>query len=163
MNLGKGGYETRDIPAISTWDDPNKAVNLRKTFQLELFGLALKQALGKDIESARRNYVTVPREDHQDLVLDIMEDRYKYIRTATGTRKVEKSSEEWKPERFLDGKYDSMELQKTMSFGAGKRVCAGAFLAMTISCTLLQIDTRVRMEPKRRRRRKCCNNGSYYS
>ncbi|XP_006354942.1 ent-kaurene oxidase, chloroplastic-like [Solanum tuberosum] len=45
--------------------------------------------------------------------------------------------EEWKPERFLNGKYDPMELQKTMAFGAGKRVCAGAQQAMTISCTAI--------------------------
>ncbi|XP_060199528.1 ent-kaurene oxidase isoform X2 [Lycium barbarum] len=52
-------------------------------------------------------------------------------------KKVWESPEEWKPERFLDGKYDPMELQKTMAFGAGKRVCAGAFQAMTISCTTI--------------------------
>ncbi|KAL6526176.1 hypothetical protein OROMI_029816 [Orobanche minor] len=46
------------------------------------------------------------------------------------------SPEEWKPERFLSvsGKNDTMELHKTMAFGGGKRACAGALQAMTISC-----------------------------
>ncbi|KAM3341955.1 ent-kaurene oxidase [Capsicum galapagoense] len=52
-------------------------------------------------------------------------------------KKVWESPDEWKPERFLEGKYDPMELQKTMAFGAGKRVCAGALQAMTISCTAI--------------------------
>ncbi|KAH9617472.1 hypothetical protein KSS87_019512 [Heliosperma pusillum] len=43
--------------------------------------------------------------------------------------------DEWIPERFLDGKYDPHDLYKTMAFGAGKRVCAGALQAMLISCT----------------------------
>ncbi|KAF3446236.1 hypothetical protein FNV43_RR11415 [Rhamnella rubrinervis] len=43
--------------------------------------------------------------------------------------------EEWKPERFLDGKYDPMDLYKTMAFGSGKRVCAGSLQAMLIACT----------------------------
>ncbi|WCJ35348.1 GA requiring 3 [Euphorbia peplus] len=43
--------------------------------------------------------------------------------------------EEWNPERFLDGKYDPMDMHKTMSFGAGKRACAGALQAMLIGCT----------------------------
>nr|XP_016440820.1 PREDICTED: ent-kaurene oxidase, chloroplastic-like [Nicotiana tabacum] len=51
--------------------------------------------------------------------------------------RVWESPEEWKPERFLDGKYDPMELQKTMAFGGGKRVCAGALQAMTITCTTI--------------------------
>ncbi|CAA7036468.1 unnamed protein product [Microthlaspi erraticum] len=34
--------------------------------------------------------------------------------------------EEWWPERFLDDRYESSDLHKTMAFGAGKRVCAGA-------------------------------------
>lgn len=41
--------------------------------------------------------------------------------------------EEWKPERFLDGKYDPMDLHKTMAFGAGKRSCAGALQASLIA------------------------------
>ncbi|KAG6591351.1 Ent-kaurene oxidase, chloroplastic, partial [Cucurbita argyrosperma subsp. sororia] len=45
------------------------------------------------------------------------------------------SPEEWKPERFLDEKYDPMDLHKTMAFGGGKRVCAGALKAMLIACT----------------------------
>lgn len=43
--------------------------------------------------------------------------------------------EEWKPERFLDNKYDPMDLYKTMAFGSGKRVCAGSLQAMLIACT----------------------------
>uniref|UniRef100_A0A2N9IXN9 ent-kaurene monooxygenase n=1 Tax=Fagus sylvatica TaxID=28930 RepID=A0A2N9IXN9_FAGSY len=43
--------------------------------------------------------------------------------------------EEWKPERFLDKKYDPMDLFKTMSFGSGKRVCAGSLQAYLIACT----------------------------
>ncbi|OVA10524.1 Lipase [Macleaya cordata] len=45
--------------------------------------------------------------------------------------------EEWKPERFLDSKYDPMDLHKTMAFGGGKRICAGSLQAMTISCTAI--------------------------
>ncbi|KAL1212689.1 Ent-kaurene oxidase [Cardamine amara subsp. amara] len=38
--------------------------------------------------------------------------------------------EEWWPERFMeDGKYELSDLHKTMAFGAGKRVCAGALQA----------------------------------
>lgn len=44
------------------------------------------------------------------------------------------SPEEWKPERFVGGKEATTELHKTMAFGGGKRVCAGALQAMTISC-----------------------------
>lgn len=43
--------------------------------------------------------------------------------------------DEWIPERFLDNKYEPHDLYKTMAFGAGKRVCAGALQAMLISCT----------------------------
>lgn len=42
--------------------------------------------------------------------------------------------EDWKPERFLDSKYDQLDLHKTMAFGGGKRVCAGSLQAMLISC-----------------------------
>ncbi|RDX67266.1 Ent-kaurene oxidase, chloroplastic, partial [Mucuna pruriens] len=44
---------------------------------------------------------------------------------------------EWMPERFLDEKYDPMDLYKTMSFGAGKRMCAGSLQAMLIACTAI--------------------------
>lgn len=47
------------------------------------------------------------------------------------------SPEEWKPERFLDEKHDPMDLYKTMTFGAGKRVCAGSLQAMLIVCTTI--------------------------
>lgn len=43
--------------------------------------------------------------------------------------------EQWKPERFLDKKYDPMDMYKTMSFGSGKRVCAGSLQASLIACT----------------------------
>ncbi|KAM7280600.1 hypothetical protein ACFE04_007734 [Oxalis oulophora] len=47
------------------------------------------------------------------------------------------SPEEWKPERFLDEKYDVSDLYKTMAFGAGKRVCAGSLQASLIACTTI--------------------------
>ncbi|GAV80346.1 p450 domain-containing protein [Cephalotus follicularis] len=47
------------------------------------------------------------------------------------------SPEEWRPERFLDDKYDPLELHKTMAFGAGKRACAGYLQAMSIACTAI--------------------------
>ncbi|OMO87678.1 Cytochrome P450 [Corchorus capsularis] len=45
--------------------------------------------------------------------------------------------EEWKPERFLDEKYDPLDLHKTMAFGAGKRACAGSLQAMLIACAAI--------------------------
>ncbi|KAK6946662.1 Cytochrome P450 [Dillenia turbinata] len=42
--------------------------------------------------------------------------------------------DQWLPERFLDKKYDPMDLHKTMAFGGGKRVCAGALQASFIGC-----------------------------
>ncbi|MCL7022532.1 hypothetical protein MKW94_022637 [Papaver nudicaule] len=47
------------------------------------------------------------------------------------------SAEKWKPERFLDSKYDSMDLYKTMSFGGGKRVCPGALQGLSVTCTAI--------------------------
>ncbi|XP_027344837.1 ent-kaurene oxidase, chloroplastic-like, partial [Abrus precatorius] len=44
---------------------------------------------------------------------------------------------QWIPERFLDEKYDPMDLYKTMAFGAGKRVCAGSLQAMLLACTAI--------------------------
>jgi ent-kaurene oxidase len=52
-------------------------------------------------------------------------------------KKQWENPEEWKPERFVDEKYDPMDLHKTMSFGAGKRVCAGSLQAMLIACTTI--------------------------
>lgn len=52
-------------------------------------------------------------------------------------KKERKNPEVWKPERFLDKKYDPMDLYKTMAFGAGKRVCAGSLQAMLIACTAI--------------------------
>lgn len=52
-------------------------------------------------------------------------------------KNVWENPEEWMPERFVSAGRDDngcMELHKTMSFGLGKRVCAGAQQAMTISC-----------------------------
>lgn len=42
--------------------------------------------------------------------------------------------EEWKPERFLDGRFEAADLYKSMAFGAGRRACAGSLQAMNISC-----------------------------
>jgi ent-kaurene oxidase len=42
--------------------------------------------------------------------------------------------EEWKPERFLDGRFEAADMYKTMAFGAGRRSCAGSLQAMNISC-----------------------------
>lgn len=50
-------------------------------------------------------------------------------------KKQWENPEQWNPERFLDEKYDPMDLYKTMAFGAGKRVCAGAFQAMLMACS----------------------------
>jgi ent-kaurene oxidase len=50
-------------------------------------------------------------------------------------KKQWENPEEWKPERFLDEKYDSADLQKTMAFGAGRRACAGSLQASLIACT----------------------------
>ncbi|KAJ7966671.1 Cytochrome P450 [Quillaja saponaria] len=52
-------------------------------------------------------------------------------------KKQWENPEEWKPERFLDKKYDPVDLYKTMAFGAGKRVCAGSLQAMLIACTAI--------------------------
>ncbi|XP_073316717.1 ent-kaurene oxidase-like [Primulina huaijiensis] len=51
--------------------------------------------------------------------------------------KVWENPEKWIPERFITGKNDTMELHKTMAFGGGKRVCAGALQAMLISCVAI--------------------------
>ncbi|KAM0879730.1 hypothetical protein ACQ4PT_034031 [Festuca glaucescens] len=45
--------------------------------------------------------------------------------------------EVWRPERFLDGSFDDADMFKTMAFGGGRRVCAGALQASTISCTAI--------------------------
>lgn len=44
---------------------------------------------------------------------------------------------EWKPERFMDSKYEQMDSYKTMAFGAGKRICAGSLQASSIACTAI--------------------------
>ncbi|KAJ7958099.1 Cytochrome P450 [Quillaja saponaria] len=43
-----------------------------------------------------------------------------------GSENKWENPQEWKPERFLDDKYNTADLYKTMAFGGGKRVCAGA-------------------------------------
>ncbi|WOH05971.1 hypothetical protein DCAR_0625394 [Daucus carota subsp. sativus] len=48
-------------------------------------------------------------------------------------KNVWENPEEWNPERFMEENSDTMELHKSMAFGAGKRVCVGALEAMTIS------------------------------
>nr|ATG30215.1 ent-kaurene oxidase [Poa pratensis] len=45
--------------------------------------------------------------------------------------------EQWRPERFLDGRFDDADMFKTMAFGGGRRVCAGALQASAISCTAI--------------------------
>ncbi|KAM0931666.1 hypothetical protein ACQ4PT_000172 [Festuca glaucescens] len=45
--------------------------------------------------------------------------------------------EEWRPERFLDGRFELADMYKTMSFGAGKRICAGTAQVTKISCTAI--------------------------
>lgn len=50
-------------------------------------------------------------------------------------KKQWENPEEWKPERFLDEKYDPADMYKTMAFGGGKRVCAGSLQANLIACT----------------------------
>ncbi|GER29985.1 cytochrome P450 monooxygenase CYP701A16 [Striga asiatica] len=49
-------------------------------------------------------------------------------------KKVWENPECWNPERFLDEKYEMIDLHKTMAFGAGKRLCPGALMAMLVSC-----------------------------
>lgn len=48
-------------------------------------------------------------------------------------REIWENPEEWSPERFL-AENEPINLQKTMAFGAGKRVCAGAMQAMLLAC-----------------------------
>ncbi|KAK1610887.1 hypothetical protein QYE76_034560 [Lolium multiflorum] len=48
-----------------------------------------------------------------------------------------KEPEEWRPERFMDGSFEDADMYKTMSFGAGRRACAGALQATTISCAAI--------------------------
>ncbi|CAN6329009.1 unnamed protein product [Urochloa humidicola] len=43
--------------------------------------------------------------------------------------------EEWKPERFLDGRFETANMYKTMSFGAGRRICAGTAQAVNLAST----------------------------
>ncbi|KAF2309903.1 hypothetical protein GH714_005556 [Hevea brasiliensis] len=207
---------------------PDEAVNFREIFESGLFGIALKEALGKDVQSV---YVdefgsSLSREEiFKVLVLDPMEGaiavdwrdffpylswipnkrwelniqqmhlrrqavmnafkgaketnclrrgyalsanpkcmkhspvpviplRYAHEDTELGGYYIPAGSEiainiygcnmdkkqwikpeEWKPERFLDGKYDPKDLHKTIGFGAGKRACAGALQALLVGCT----------------------------
>lgn len=43
--------------------------------------------------------------------------------------------EKWNPSRFLEEGSKSIDLQRTMAFGGGKRACAGSLQAMLITCT----------------------------
>uniref|UniRef100_A0A0D9WRD2 Ent-kaurene oxidase n=1 Tax=Leersia perrieri TaxID=77586 RepID=A0A0D9WRD2_9ORYZ len=47
------------------------------------------------------------------------------------------SPEEWTPERFLGGKSGMGSMFKTMAFGAGRRVCAGALQATYVACAVI--------------------------
>ncbi|KAM0019208.1 putative ent-kaurene monooxygenase [Helianthus debilis subsp. tardiflorus] len=48
-------------------------------------------------------------------------------------KSVWENPEEWNPERFMK-ENETIDFQKTMAFGGGKRVCAGSLQAMLISC-----------------------------
>ncbi|KAI3759007.1 hypothetical protein L6452_06580 [Arctium lappa] len=48
-------------------------------------------------------------------------------------KEIWENPEEWNPERFL-AENDPIDLQRTMAFGGGKRVCVGAMQAMLIAC-----------------------------
>ncbi|KAI3785518.1 hypothetical protein L1987_44637 [Smallanthus sonchifolius] len=48
-------------------------------------------------------------------------------------REIWEDPEDWNPQRFLS-ENESIDLQRTMAFGGGKRVCAGAMQAMLIVC-----------------------------
>ncbi|KAK9066704.1 hypothetical protein SSX86_014027 [Deinandra increscens subsp. villosa] len=48
-------------------------------------------------------------------------------------REIWEDPENWNPERFLS-ENKSIDLQRTMAFGGGKRLCAGAMQAMLIAC-----------------------------
>ncbi|KAJ0789758.1 putative ent-kaurene monooxygenase [Helianthus annuus] len=48
-------------------------------------------------------------------------------------KSVWENPEEWSPERFMK-ENETIDFQKTMAFGGGKRVCAGSLQAMLISC-----------------------------
>ncbi|KAM7514186.1 hypothetical protein LguiA_003769 [Lonicera macranthoides] len=52
-------------------------------------------------------------------------------------KRVWEDPEEWKPERFLKKENDTMDLNKTMAFGGGKRVCAGSLETLFISCVTI--------------------------
>ncbi|XP_051199754.1 ent-kaurene oxidase 2-like [Lolium perenne] len=45
--------------------------------------------------------------------------------------------EEWRPERFLDGRFEAADMYKTMAFGAGRRACPGVVQVVSISCTAI--------------------------
>uniref|UniRef100_A0ACD5UDZ4 Uncharacterized protein n=1 Tax=Avena sativa TaxID=4498 RepID=A0ACD5UDZ4_AVESA len=45
--------------------------------------------------------------------------------------------EEWRPERFLDGRFDAADMYKTIAFGAGRRICARSAQATAISCAAI--------------------------
>ncbi|KAJ9567375.1 hypothetical protein OSB04_003341 [Centaurea solstitialis] len=48
-------------------------------------------------------------------------------------KEIWENPEEWNPERFL-AENEPIDLQRTMAFGGGKRVCAGAMQAMLLAC-----------------------------
>nr|XP_043617376.1 ent-kaurene oxidase-like [Erigeron canadensis] len=48
-------------------------------------------------------------------------------------KEIWEDPEEWNPERFL-AENEPIDLQRTMAFGGGKRVCAGAMQAMLLAC-----------------------------
>ncbi|KAK6130911.1 hypothetical protein DH2020_035347 [Rehmannia glutinosa] len=174
-------------------ENPLAAINFRKIFSSELFGLALKEVLGSEVESVyvKELGTNLSREEiFEILVIDPMKAKtlseqqmlmllWEAIIESSDTTLVTKNGpcmnllkivndspapivplrfvhedteiggyhipagteygkiQDWKPERFLDGKYETMDLHKTMAFGAGKRLCAGALQAMLISCVAI--------------------------
>ncbi|KAK2969389.1 hypothetical protein RJ640_020332 [Escallonia rubra] len=189
-------------------NNPREAVNFRNIFESELFGLAMKQALGKDVENlyveelgttlSRAEIFRVLVHDplhgaiegrllleiesvsgsgkiteenlcqhpylsavfHETLryhsPVPIIPLRYAHEKTQLGgylipagteiainlygcnmEKEVWENPEEWNPERFLSENNDPVDLYKTMAFGGGKRVCAGALQAMLISCVAI--------------------------
>lgn len=84
--------------------------------------------------------VVIPRYVHEDTTLagyDIPAGTQVIINiyACNMNKKDWDEPEKWNPERFLDdaGSLDVAHLYKTMAFGAGRRVCAGAMQAATIS------------------------------
>ncbi|XWS25692.1 hypothetical protein CRYUN_Cryun27aG0089300 [Craigia yunnanensis] len=69
-------YLLTNTLGASAQDDPLRPVNFRKIFESELFGLAMKQTLGKDVQSIYVEELGTSlsrKEIHKVLVIDMME------------------------------------------------------------------------------------------